>query len=155
MDGREARSPPGMTVEVRTGSLGSMTGVTIPDQKNTAQVAMVLMKPAQRPDVPSGVFVLETTGLHTAAVHDEKHRHVDGTMTDIFKLLLLDRAGNGAADRGAFQCLEIRHFIDTNDPKTLMHQSVGVSITPQNLLCALLEPGVRVRRFPVTSTMRL
>ena len=143
MNWREARSPPGMIVEVRAGSLSSMTGVTILDQKNTAQAAMVPMKLAQRLDVLGSVFVLETTGLHTAAVHDEKDQHVDGTMTDIFKLLLLNRAGNGAADGIPFQRLQIRHLIDTNDPKTLMHQSLGVSITAQNLAW-FRNPGFRV-----------
>jgi hypothetical protein len=70
-------------------------------------------------------------------------------------VLLLNGAWNGTADRGAFERLQIRHLIDANDQKAFMHQTVGIGITPENLLGAVLELGVQVRCFPIAGAMRL
>jgi len=155
MDRREAWPPPGVVFDVLTGGGGGMTGIAILDQEDAAEMSMALMKPLQSLDVMGGIFVRGAVGFHLTAMHHQKHQHVDRAMTNVFKLLLLNGAGNGPADRGAFERLQIWHLIDTNNPKAFMHQMVGVSITPENLLRAVLELGVQVRRFPIAGAMRL
>ena len=116
---------------------------------------MTLVKLLQDLDVMGGIFARGTVGFHLAAVYDQKQQDVDRAMATVFKLLLLNRAGNSSADRGTFKRLQIRHLIDTNDPKTIMHQPVAIGITPENLFCALLEQRVHVHRFPVARAVWL
>jgi len=155
MDRGESRSPPGVVLEIFTGSCSGVAGIPILDQKDAAQVMMALSKPLQSLDVMGSIFVRGTVGFHLAAVHNQKQHYVERAMAVIFKLLLLNRTRNGSADGGPFKRLQIRHLIDANDPETFMYQLVSVSITPHNLLGALFEQRIQVRRFPVARAMRL
>src|SRR5512134_724064 len=155
MDWREARPPPRVVVKVLSGGRGGMTGIIILDQKDAAQVTMALVKRSQNLDVMGCIFPRGAVRFHLAAMYHQKHQHVDRAMAHVFKLLLLNRAGNGLADRGAFERLQIGHLIHTNDPKPTMHQALSIGITPENLLSTGLKLRIQARGFAVTGTMRL
>jgi hypothetical protein len=103
----EAGPPPRVAIEVVGGSSGGMTGVTVLNQKHTTQVAVMRPKLLQRLEVMLSIFTCWTGGLHATAVHDQKQQHIDGAVASIFKLLLLDRAGDSPPDGGAFKRLQI------------------------------------------------
>ena len=77
MDRRETGSPPGVLLEVLMGGCGGMAGVTVVDQKDTAQMMMALLKPVQSLNVVLGVFTRRAGGFHATTVDDEKQQHVD------------------------------------------------------------------------------
>jgi hypothetical protein len=155
MDRRETGSPPGVLLEILMGCGGGMAGVTVLDQKDTPQMMMALLKPAQGLNVVLGVFTRRAGGFHATTMDYEKQQRVDGAMTTVLKLLLLDRAGNGAADGLTLKRLQIGHLITADEPNAVMNQALGVSVTPEYLLRAIFKLCVQARRFPIPRAMRL
>src|SRR5271168_2446600 len=76
-------------------------------------------------------------------------------MPDIVELLLLDRAGDAAADRHPLQNLVIGNLVGTDDPDPALGQPVGVAIAPEHLLGSLLEACIKASGPPVACAMRL
>ncbi len=125
------------------------------NQKHTAQVPMAPPKLLQRLNGMVRVFTRWASRFHTTAVHEQKHQHMDRAMAYILELLLFDRTGDRPTDGVALHRLEIGHLVDAGDPKAAARQARGGGITPQDLLCPLLEQRVQARCFPVARTMRL
>ena len=151
----QPRSPPRLPLKVVFGGRCGMTGITVMNQKHTAQVLMALPKLLQRLEVMVSVFTRWASRLHTTVMPDQKHQHIDRAMADVLELLLFDRAGNRPTDGVALNRLEIGYLVDAGDPKAAAHQARGGGLTPQNLLRPLFEPRVQARRFPIARTMRL
>ena len=76
-------------------------------------------------------------------------------MASVVKLLLLDRARDGPADRAPFEHLKVGDLIGADDPVAPPGQSLGVPVAPEDLLSAGLEPGVAAGRPPVAGAVRL
>jgi hypothetical protein len=124
--GVKARPPPRVAVEVIGCGGGSMTGVTVLNQKHAMQVAVTGAKLLQRLEVMLSIFTCRTSGFHATAVDDQKQQHIDSTVAGILKLLLLDRAGDSPPDGGTFKRLQIGHLIDTDDPKAAVRQTLSI-----------------------------
>src|SRR5262249_53013359 len=71
------------------------------------------------------------------------------------ELLLLDRPGDGSADRITLQDLKGWDLIDTHHPDPLFGQSRRIRIAPKDLLRPLLEAGIQPSRLPIPRPMGL
>ena len=71
------------------------------------------------------------------------------------RIPLLDRAGDGPADRSPFEHLEVGDLVGADDPVAAAGQPLGVPVAPEDLLGAGLEPGIKPGRSPVARTVRL
>ena len=152
----KARTPPRVGLgEVVLSSACGMTGIAILNQKYALQMAMALAETFQRLDIMRGVFFLHDHRLHLAGVNDQEDQDGNGSMALVFKLLLLDRAGNRAADRSAFQDLVIGDLIDADIPQPLLGQAMGIIVAPQHFLGPLFELGIPPRCLPIARAMRL
>lgn len=155
MDRGESRPPPGMGLEVSGSGGCGMAGVAVLDQEGSFQLRMIASKLLQSLDVVRGILVLRATSLHLSRRDAQEQQHVDGAVADVLELLLLDGAGNGAPNRVALQGLEIGHLIHANDQKSTFHQSVGVGVTPEDLLGSAFEVGIRPGCLPVAGAVWL
>jgi hypothetical protein len=70
----------------------------------------------QRPDVVLGILRGLDGYLHPTAVDDQEQQQVDGAVAGVLKLLLLDGAREGAADRVTLQHLEVSSTATTQMP---------------------------------------
>jgi hypothetical protein len=155
MDRGESRPPPGVRSEIFCGGGCGMAGIAILDEKDAAQVLMMLAELLQGSDVMAGILALRAEGLHLSGWDNQKQQHVDSAMADVLKLLLLHGAGDGASNWVALEGLEIGHLVRADNPKSFSHQSVGVGIAPQNLLGTVFEVGIHTGRLPIAGAMRL
>lgn len=131
MDGGIARPPPrSAPSEILAGIARGVTGVTVVDQKHALQATVLLPKPLQFLDIVSRIFLVHDHRLHVTGVDDQEYQDCDRPMARILKLLLLDRAGNRAADWTPFQDLTIGDFIDTHYPQALLSQAIGITVAP-------------------------
>ena len=74
--------------------------------------------------------------LHPAAMDDQEEQQVDGAVTGILELLLLDTTRVGTPDRVALQHLEVGLLIDGHHPDALAGQPFRMGIAPKDLLRA-------------------
>jgi hypothetical protein len=107
----ESRPPPGVCSEIFCGGGCSMAGVAILDEKDAAQVPVMLAELLQGSDVMPGILALRAEGLHLSGWDHQKQQHVDSAMADVLKLLLLHGAGDSASNWVALKGLEIGHLV--------------------------------------------
>ena len=106
-------------------------------------------------DVVIGVVGLQAECLHLPRMDDQEIQDVDRAVPGIVELLLLDRAGDAAADRHSLQDLAIGHLVGADDPEPVPHEFLGVGIAPEHLLGPLLEARVESSGPPVACPMGL
>jgi hypothetical protein len=110
MSGCEAGAPPLWTLhEIIVGGHCRMTRIALLDEKHSFQWPLLLGELAQGLDLVRGVLFLHTARLPRPTMNNQKEQQLNGAMTHLLELLLLDRAWNGAADGAAFQNLKVRH----------------------------------------------
>src|SRR5436309_13419115 len=88
-------------------------------------------------------------------MNDQKHHHRHGAVPLVLELALLDRPGDGAADRHPLQNLEVRQLVGTDHPVTPTGEVVSVTVTPQDLYGTLHEHRVQPGGLPEAGAMRL
>ncbi len=93
--------------------------------------------------------------FHQPGMHYQEYQHIDGAMPCVIKFLLLNRSRDGSADAMAFQDLEVRNLVDTDDPDALVRETCRIPIAPKDLLRSVLESLIQASRLPIASAMRL
>lgn len=144
-----------MVSEVVLRPTGGMGGICVMNQVGGMQSVVPTSEVIEICSVIFGAFRIQANRFHLSAVNNQKHQQVDGAMTDVLELSLLDRAGNRASDRVALHYLEIRNFIYADDPLALCCQFPRIGVAPEDFFSPLLEFSVQAAGFPVTRSVRM
>lgn len=156
MNGSVARTPPrGTAIEIAASGVCRVTRISVLDQKNAFEMMVSLPKAFERLDIVGSIFGVLDNHFDPAGMNDQKDQDIDGPMTGIFKLLVLDVAGNGASDRVTFQDLTVGYLIGAQGPEASCRQPLGVGIAPQRLLGPVFKVRIQAGGFPIASPMWL
>src|SRR5262245_5024419 len=156
MHRREPAPPPAAAPRaILLGVPRRVAEVAIVDQEYPLQSLVPLAKRLQFPEVVLRILAGFDGHLPLAAVDDQEEQEVDRPMPGVLELLLLDGAGDGAADRATLQHLEVRFLIDRYRPDALLGQPLSIGVAPQDLLCPVLELAVQASCPPIPRAVRL
>ena len=153
--GQPGPPPPLALGEVGRRVPGDVAGPAVVDQEDATQPPVPPPEPFQGRDVLGGGVRLQAGRLHLAGVDDQERQDADRPVPGVLEFLLLDRAGDGPADRPPLEHLAVRHLIRADDPDTSPRQPPGVGVAPEHLLGPLLEAGVDPGGSPVPGAVRL
>jgi hypothetical protein len=134
---------------------GDVAGPAVMDQEHAPEFEMSPPAAFLCRDAVLGVVGLQADRLHLAHMDDQEHQDANRAVPDGLKLLLLDRAGDGPADRAAFEHLALGHLLRAHDPNSLLDQPFGVGVAPEHHLRPILEPGVQPGYLPAAGAVRL
>ena len=144
---RQPGSPPAVTpVEVLSRRPGDVARPAVVDQVDASQSAVPAAELSQGGDVVRGVVLLQHDGPHSPGVDNQEGQEVHGAVPGVVELALLDRAGDGPADRTPFEYLEVGDLIGADNPVAPPCQRLGVPVAPEDFLGAGLEPRVKPGR---------
>ena len=101
------------------------------------------------------VVHLEAAGVDPATMDGQQRQDVDGPVSHVLELALLDRPGDGPADRVPFEHLPVGHLISAQHPESRRREPLGVGVAPEHPLGARLELRVDAPRAPVARPVRL
>lgn len=152
---QQPRTPPAAEVmQVARRAVAGMGRVPIVDQIRTPQVAVPAAEVPQRRGVVLSALAFQAHRLHLPAMDDQEHQHRHGAMPLVLELALLDRTGDGAANRHALQDLKVGQLVGTDHPVATAGQVVGVSVAPEDSYSSLHELGVQPCGLPEACAMR-
>src|SRR5712691_8508266 len=109
---RIPRLPPATTFgEIASCAGGNVTGATVLDQEDAAQLLVLAAKQFQLGAIVRSVVTRQECQFHQAAMHYQEHQHVYRSVPDVVELLLFDRPWDCPADRLPLQNLKGRDLI--------------------------------------------
>src|SRR5512135_1823349 len=105
---REPGTPPASALGEVLGCLpGDVAGSAVVDEEDPPEPAMLPPEPFQFRGVVIGVVGPQADGLHLARMDNQERQEIDRAVPGVLELPLLDRAGNRATNRPAFEHLAV------------------------------------------------